>query len=313
MQKRPLAVVAAMAISLLLATASAQAPEGSARSADGSIIAVPVGSGCRAVLYYSIMDNPNFSNVRFEWTGACSEQGLTSGPGILLMRYTNMDGGGTVVATRGTASDGVFTGAINQAFFYPPMAGLLNETDTRDGLTPPPGFIWDENSGPYESQAEVHPELLAFRDSLLAEAAPTQSADSASAQTEAQDGTPDQGQGADAQTAQQEQTAGGAGGGAPQTTCAATPDETVAAFYADFTTFSNTNPPPPQSLGARAQYQWSYFLAQEALRRIEPIRQCLGPHYNTLLRDYTAMSTTARTGCDQLASGSQTCPDAYPR
>lgn len=103
----------------------------------------------------------------------------------------------------------------------------------------------------------------------------------------------------------------GAAGGAAQTACAQTPDETLERFTASFEDERRRHPTPPESAGARAQFQYSYALGTRGLEIIESYRACLGRHYAPNHAALVGMRDQGRTGCLQL-SVVQQCDPVYP-
>ena len=95
--------------------------------------------------------------------------------------------------------------------------------------------------------------------------------------------------------------------------CAATPDATLARFKTDYDAFVTQNPPPEVDVksgngsGARAQLLHALFLANEGLKLLEPLRECLGPHYAPRKKALEAIRDASLDGCQKVSTEPATC------
>lgn len=83
--------------------------------------------------------------------------------------------------------------------------------------------------------------------------------------------------------------------------CARTPDQELAAYNAEVEQVRQRNPIPSAG-GSRDQFVWMASFAAEGLRRLEPHRACLGPHYETNRSALANARNTAVNGCEGLST-----------
>lgn len=100
---------------------------------------------------------------------------------------------------------------------------------------------------------------------------------------------------------------------AAATGCDASPDAALACFNNDFADFTRQYPQPDESKGARAIYQYSYFLGAQGLQILDRYKASLGPNYDANYNALAGMRDSGHNGCNALSSSSDDCQPVYPQ